>query len=920
MLLSILLCLALLIAIIRGQQQDVTYKIWEEQVVGAFVGNVARDSQISTQFSHTEFQKLQYSIPPTVSKVNIDSKTSTIRTAEVIDREKICDIFHESETCSLTFDVSVYRVNSDGSFNLLRIIKVKIVIEDINDNAPVFPSNVTTLDVPENLDVGQVLTMSAAIDADTGINHTVQRYWLKDGMGVFEIHNIPSVGARSSDFGIKLIKKLDRETKAFYHLTVIAEDGGFPKLSGSMDVFVKVMDVNDNAPEFLKTSFEAIVPEDKPLGSTVLTLQARDVDEGENARLTYSFSSPTSPKVTECLAISDKTGDIYLVKSLDYEKDRSFRFAVTVTDSGSPAKSAQATVQVWIQDINDNAPQIDVTLPSPYVKESIVVGNYIAHVSLSDADSSDNSKISCSIANDHFMLQKFSDSDSIFTVILRSHLDYEKSRTEAVNISCHDAGQPPLYNSSMFTIHVQDINDNAPVFTRSRYQATIKEDNHVGQFVTKVQAIDPDEEDNGNVTYSLSRNPDSRFQINPLSGVIKAVQVLDHEEKALYELVVVARDKGSVPIASSATVTIVVDDLNDNPPQFIKPYFEMSVQENQPMHVYCGHVAAIDPDTELDNHLRYKFSANVTYSDTFTIDPVSGNIYTLSSLDRELKDSYNLEVMVFDDSEPSFYDVAIVTVTVTDDNDNKPRFVFPTEYNNTFQFIFTQAPGRPLLGVECEDVDSGENGTVRYAIVRGNDKGLFFINAVSGELAVSRRMNMHDAGNYRLVILARDGGHNYLESLRDINVVILVTNGTASYLQEEESRANIAIVIALICITSVLAIAVLITICIIRRIDRERKQHSHVKTEEENIYKQQVVTSSPMASPARASYENEVEKLKRKIRKDMSFAEDDDVDSSDLTNKSSFSTFRTATSDSDHRNLSVSLFCLYFPVLLSTFG
>ncbi|CAG5117379.1 unnamed protein product, partial [Candidula unifasciata] len=904
MLFTVLICVTLLIILVFGQQQEVTYKMWEEQVVGTFVGNVARDSHISTQYSHSEFQKLQYSIPPTVSKLNIDGKTSTIRTAEIIDREKICDRFHEGDTCSLNFDVSVFRVNSDGGFTLLRIIKVKIVIEDINDNPPVFPSNMTTLDVPENMEVGQVLTMSAAIDADTGINNTVQRYRLKDGMGVFEIHNIPNSGGRSSDFGIRIVKKLDRETRAFYQLTVIAEDGGFPRLSGSVDIFVKVTDVNDNAPQFLKTLFDAVVPEDKLLGSTLLTLQAKDADEGENARLTYSFSSLTSSKVTDCLAISDSTGDIYLVKSLDYEKDKSFKFAVTVTDNGTPAKSTQTSVQIWIQDVNDNAPQIDITLPSPYVKESVGVGNYIAHVSLSDADSSENSQITCSITNDHFMLQKFSDSDSIYTVMVRSHIDYEKSRTELVNISCHDGGQPPLYNSSAFTVHVQDINDNAPVFTRSRYQANIREDNHVGQFVSQVQAIDPDEGDNGNVTYSLSRNPDNKFQINPLSGVIKAVQVLDHEEKAIYELVVVAKDKGSIPISSSVTVTILIGDVNDNPPQFIKPYFEMSVQENKPMHVSCGHVAAVDPDTDLDNHLRYKFSTNVTYSDTFAIDPITGNIYTLSSLDRELRDSYNLEVMVFDESEPSFYDIAIVTVTVTDDNDNAPKILFPTDYNNTFQFIFTLPPGKLLLGVECEDVDAGENGSVRFSIIRGNDKDLFFINAVSGELVVARRMNMHDAGSYRLVILARDSGQHYLESLRDINVIILPANGTASYLQEEESRANIAIVIALICITSVLAIAVLITICIIRRIDRERKQHSNVKSEEENIYKQQVVPNTPGTSPARGSYENEIEKLKRKIRKDMSFAEDDDVDSSELTNKTSFSTFRTATSDCDQRNLS----------------
>lgn len=893
---------------VASQQHDVTYRIKEEQPAGTYVGDVARDSFIYSQFNQAELQRLQYSIPSTSSKLSIDSKTSKIKTAQVIDREKVCDNDPQDRPCVLNLDVSVYRVNSDGSYNLLRIIKVKIIIEDINDNAPEFPSNQTILDVPENMEVNQLLRMSGAIDKDTGINNTVQSYRLEGGMDIFDLHTNQSAGGPGSDFGIVLKKKLDRETKSSYQLKVIAEDGGFPRMSGSVDILIKVIDVNDNVPRFTRTSFDATVREDTPVGSVVLTLQAVDPDEGENGRLTYAFSSMTSSKVTEYLAISEETGDMYLIKRLDYEKDKSFRFTVAVSDNGAPPRSSQATLHVLVHDVNDNAPQIEITLPSSNIKESIGVGNYIAHVSLSDLDSSENSQITCSIANEHFMLQKFSNSDSIFTVILRSHLDYEKSHVQLVNVTCHDGGHPPLYNSSAFTVYVQDVNDNAPVFTKSKYQTKIDEDGYIGQFVIQVQAVDPDEGDNGNVSYSLAKNPDNKFQINPVSGVIKVAQTLDHELNVLYELEVVAKDRGSIPISSSVTVTVVVGDVNDNPPQFVKPFFEMRVQENQPKYTTCDSVLAHDLDKDVDSHLRFQFTSNFTYPDIFDINRMSGSIYTLVPLDRELKDTYSFEVMVFDESQPSFLDVAKVTVIVQDENDNKPNIIFPGELNNTFHFTLTTAPGSILLTLEAEDLDAGENKTVRFAIVQGNDRGLLFLNTVSGELGLAKRLNIYDVGSYNLVILARDEGEVYLESIRDVNIVFSVANGTASYFQEDEGKANIAIVIALVCITSVLAVAVLVTICIIRRIDRERKHHASAKCEEENIYKQQVPTQTPVSSPRRGDFENEIEKLKRKIKRDLSFVEEDDTSPMDTSTKTSFSTFRNTASESEQRNLSVSSF------------
>jgi len=913
----ILLTLTLLhtATLTSSQQPPVLYKVVEEQDPETYIGNVARDSLIYNQFNTSEFQNLQYSIPTTVSRFKIDSRTSTLRTAVKLDREQECEGAFAAEDCQANFDVSVYRVKADNTFQLLKIIKVTVQIDDLNDNAPYFALRSTTLDVAESAQVGQVLPLSAAIDLDSGSDNTVQTYTLLGGGDVFDLES-----SGPGDLGIVLRQRLDREVTSSYDVKVVAEDGGFPKLSGSIDVTIRVVDVNDNKPTFLSQTFNATVPEDSPEGHVVLTLLASDPDMAENGHLTFTFSSVTPSKVKTHFAINSSSGELKLVKALDYEKDKLFRFTAVVSDGGSPMMTSQAAVVIQVKDVNDNAPQIDVTLPATSVLESISIDTYIGHISLSDLDSSQNTAITCQLSNPHFQLKPFPDQPSIFTVELKAPLDYERSRSEAINVTCSDGGSPPRTNSSSFTLHVTDANDNAPVFERSSFIGSVTENNYIGAFVVQILAVDPDDGLNGNVTYSLARGSDDMFQINPMSGVLKVMQVLDREDQAEYELTVMATDKGVVPISSSVTVTVQVTDENDNPPFFIRPHFEMRVQENKPRHTVVDTLFTQDPDVDVDNHLRYQFYGNFTYKDVFGIDKMSGTIYTLTTLDREVKDLYTFKVRVYDESKPDFEDVAQVSVVIRDDNDNRPNITYPNSVNNTFKVTYTQPAGSIVLTVEAEDGDAHENASVKFSILHGNEDNLFFVNSKTGDLIIAKRLSPYNSGTYHLIINARDGGPAYLETQRAVNVMITLANGTSGLLTDEPDNANMAIVVALVCITAVLAIAVLVTICIIRRIDRERKHHNNAKVEEENIYKQQVPSRSEVISgtgsdPRRSErYENEIDKLKKKIKRDLSFVAEEDsrdsqshsnsMDLSETTKNSSFSTFKNTTADSDHKMLS----------------
>ncbi|GFO09309.1 protocadherin-11 x-linked [Plakobranchus ocellatus] len=951
---ALLLCNA---SVAKAQgPKELFYRYREEQSSGTYVGNIARDSQIYNQYTQEQFDKLEYRIPDELNKFTIDKKTSTLRTAQVIDREEEClpGSLQPGETCAISFDSSVFSTNDDGGFDLLQIIKVTITVLDINDNPPKFPSNKTTLDIPESVEVGEVLHTSAARDDDAGPNNTVKEYRLEGGEGIFELQDMSSsgvtsqngalLGTSSTDLGIVLKQKLDRETTSSYSLTIVAVDGGIKQLTGSVDITINVLDANDNRPAFESSSFTADVPEDSPQGSTVLSLVASDSDAEQNGRIEFSFSTPTPVKVSEYFGINATTGAIYLAKALDYEKDRRFAFSVTVTDGGTPAKSSEASVIVSVLDRNDNAPQIQVTLPQATVRENMKVGSYIAHLSPSDRDSNSNSQITCFVVdNDHFVLQKFSDTGSVFKVILNERLDYERATTEVVNVTCHDGGDPPLSNSTAFTLQVQDVNDNAPVFERPEYKAHIEERNHVGKFVAQIQARDPDDEENGNVTYSLIENSWGNFTINSLSGVIKAVVELDREEMPIYELTVQARDRGSPSLSANVKVTVEVDDLNDNPPFFPVPVIEMRIMENRPKNSIVGTVKAEDPDTgpNTNNRLRYSIKNNFEFPHLFALDRLSGVLYTQAPLDREERASYMIDVQVVDDSQPNFKAEAQVSVVVSDDNDHAPVFRFPGAIgpdNSTVQVTYARPAGSIIMTMAWEDDDSGENSTVSFSIATGDDAKLFFLHAVTGELMVARRMDSRDIGVHTLVVVARDGGVSFLETRRDLHVEVTSANGTLGFMDgDESSDANIAIVIALVCITAVLALAVLVTICIIRRIDRERKQHSSAKMEEENIYKQQrrphhspgsqpsaivsggglaykqAATSPgiPASPSARSSgkdndtnFETELDKLRRKVKQDLSFGVEDDTSpldaSQSLSTKSasSFTTFKNNSSSS----------------------
>ena len=308
-----------------------------------------------------------------------------------------------------------------------------LTIVDINDNDPVFQSNTPrVIEIIESAQTGSRFALPAATDADSS-RYGIQRYAFAGDLSEPEAEIPFELQAEakpdgSSDVRLVLVSTLDRESRAEYHLTVVAYDGGEEPAarSASIEVHVIVLDVNDNRPAFEHDSYEAVVPENVPTGSIILRVRATDPDAGANADIRYRLDD----QFHELFAVDDVTGDVIVVGDIDYERATSYHLIVSAIDGGSStpevvmaALTADVAVHVRVDDVNDNRPEVVVnTLATSDAKfaevaEQAEVGTFVGHVIVSDADSGRNGRTDCKLVPDHddfdsaFMLEQMFDGE-----------------------------------------------------------------------------------------------------------------------------------------------------------------------------------------------------------------------------------------------------------------------------------------------------------------------------------------------------------------------------------------------------------------------------------------------------------------------------------------------------------------------------
>ncbi|XP_028838483.1 putative protocadherin beta-18 isoform X25 [Denticeps clupeoides] len=638
----------------HGGSGEISYSIPEEMRIGAVVGNIAKD--IGLNAKTLSARKARLDVDDGSSRYfDISLNSGDLVIAERLDREELCGAL---AACSLKYEILLE--------NPLELHRVVVQIQDVNDNAPEFPSDNIKYEIRESADKGARFAVGEAHDADIGLNG-VQSYSLQKND-----HFTLSVG-REKQIELVLDKELDREQQQELMLTLTAVDGGTPQRSGTVTIHVTVLDANDNVPVFTQSVYEVSVPENLPLDSVLLTVSAVDADEGPNGQVSYEFGR-ISGEEGKLFKLIKQTGEIILNSPLDFEKKTSYKIGVQAKDGAG--LTSFANVIIKITDINDNAPVIVVKSLNDPLLENVPPGTEVGIINIQDKDSGPNRQVHCSIQqNVPFKLNP--SIKNYYSIVTTSELDREVISEYNLTITATDEGTPPLSSSKTIHLSLSDVNDNPPVFEEQSYSAYVSENNKPGSSVCSVTARDPDWRQNGTVFYSLlpsevSGAPVSSFlSINGDTGVIHAVRSFDYEKFRSLKVQVVARDNGSPPLSSNVTVSIFISDENDNSPQILypAPAGNTFMTEMVPKAALSGSlvskVIAVDADSGQNAWLSYQIIKS-TDPGLFTVGLHSGEIRALRDISESDSMKQNLVISVKDNGQTPLSATCTVSLLISD--------------------------------------------------------------------------------------------------------------------------------------------------------------------------------------------------------------------------------------------------------------
>ncbi|XP_078284733.1 cadherin-23 [Rhinoraja longicauda] len=657
-----------------------------------------------------------------------------------------------------------------------RLTTTTTVIVNVNDINDVVPRFLQPYEGPFDITEGQpgprVWTFLAE-DEDSGPNGQVE-YSIIAGDPLNEFIISPVEG----ELRVRRDAELDRESVAFYNITIMGQDRGTPPLSSTVLVGVRVLDVNDNDPVLQNIPRNCTISENTAASTSVARVQATDIDSGRNALLTFHISAGNNDNT---FYINETIGVIYVNRPLDREQIAEYRLTITVKDSPENPRHARRDsdlLTITISDENDNRPVFTQTSYQAEISENLEAGAQITLMNgpilAFDRDEGPNTVVSYRLLGNRTDLLTVNRNTGMVSMTPGKTIDRESLPSAHLEFTLIAEDIGLLRSEAGLVVTVLDQNDNAPLFTPTALTVHVRENSPSGFSIVQVTATDADTGVNQQLSYRIKGGAQDKFTIDPPSGVITVANgvTIDREEKGSYTLVVIAMDQGTPPLLASATVNIIVDDVNDCPPEFVIPVQAISISESVTVGTIIANLTAIDRD--LRPRLEYYIIEIVAKDDAdkvleeqqraFDINFQTGAVFARRPLNRERVATYELTISVHDNaSEVITHSVSVpnakLTVNVLDVNDNPPRFRPFGVRIFTERILEGATAGTTLLSVSAVDPDKGPNGQISYELLNLPPGDYIRLeDPAAGKIVASRTVDYEEVQWLNFTVRAVDHG------------------------------------------------------------------------------------------------------------------------------------------------------------------
>ncbi|XP_071108145.1 uncharacterized protein [Haliotis cracherodii] len=656
--------------------------------------------------------------------------------------------------------VSLYiqaKDNGSPSLSTIATISIRLSNSAIPANSSLrFQPNVYSTSVPENSNRGSFLVQLALVDADQRLGGLAMS--LRDPTNTVFANDF-IINNNVTYISLRLNQTLDREVLTSKTVVVIATTKTPPLISATCTVNIQIVDVNDNWPVFQSPRYTATVQSGIQVGSMVAAVSATDSDTGNAGQVFYRFTQ----RSTE-FSINVNTGLITTQATLSRIANTVQTIEVIAQDNGTPPLSATVIVDIQVtgqpDDTGNTGPVFDRSQVNVIVRENLPANTVVT--TLTARYSNAGQSISFIMEDDYnslFTLQPtLTNTGSRIAIVANGPIDREISPRYLLKVIAMGGRQEA---TATVTVGVQDVNDNAPVFSQQLYISSIPASTPVSSIILQTQATDADIGNNGQVTYRKQTNTaqdlSGPFQVESSTGRVIIVASLANLAGRTVNFSVIATDDGTPAQLSTTNVTIrVIGDGDNQSPVIQGVPTTIRVPENTPTGTILMLVLASDldgpnrvtltlPDRESFDTVQIGGSIS---NETASLTRITLNTF----LNRELEATKVFRIVASDGQDSV---TSTVTIVIEDVNDNTPTFT-SSSYSSTLST--SMGVGTSVLTVSATDPDQRENGTVQYSIQSSTAPGYFSVNQNTGVILVTNSLTSLDGQTVTLRVEARDSG------------------------------------------------------------------------------------------------------------------------------------------------------------------